>query len=570
MRSKVSETFWRVGALFIIGFVVRLYHLGVPSFWYDEIKTAIRIDHPLWETIGLLGRSEFPPLHYVILNLWVGIWGNSEWALRFPSMIFSSLSVIVIYKLGKELFNKETGLIAASLLVFSPYALNYAQDAKMYALFWFLSSVSFLYFFRIVKGDKRNVNAFYIFATTLCCYTMFTGFLLLTAQSLIFLIFADKTRRRKWFIGQLIVFLFCLPWIIHFLSSRHDFGLEGEQYRAGNYIDLLLRALPSFAGGVFGATGKINCFLFVFLIVYAFSDGIFVTCKSRGPVCASHKSSYFLFYWTVVPLLIYFAFDYFIFPSSLHTRHIGFLHIPLLLVISGQISKFNKPFKSILVAVLITIACAHVHLYFRDNLKYPGEDWRGAIKGLSEKAGNDSVIWSQYTIDFLKYYYKGDMGRVFIMGEGVLELAFSAGKNVMSRGINSIFIIYRKNDVLGIDLDDFQLEGREDIGMFVLAHYRRNKSSVYADASVNLDNTTSANRNIFIWKLEGDVLKVAMRYYFEDGEMFDGECQRSFEFCTGTLFKKDGSAKKVKKMVLHWPESPMPQDISSAQRYIIE
>ena len=154
LKSTVSIEFWVISIIFIMGLLVRLYRLGDPSLDENEIMTTVRINHSLLDTIYLLRHSEFPPLHYGILYLWVLAFGNSEWALRFPSAIFSSLTIIVIYKLGKELFTKDVGLISATLLAFSPFALNYAQNAKMYGLFWFLAGLSFLFSHRH-RGDFK-------------------------------------------------------------------------------------------------------------------------------------------------------------------------------------------------------------------------------------------------------------------------------------------------------------------------------------------------------------------------------------------------------------------------------
>jgi len=57
--------------ILILGFLLRLYHLGVPSLWFDELMTAGRIDYPLIQMVKNLFVSPFPPLYYILMHLWV-------------------------------------------------------------------------------------------------------------------------------------------------------------------------------------------------------------------------------------------------------------------------------------------------------------------------------------------------------------------------------------------------------------------------------------------------------------------------------------------------------------------
>ena len=377
LKSKLSIECWLISVLFIIGLLIRLFHLDGSWLGYDEIFTTIRINHSLFDTIRLLGHSEFPPLHYIILNLWTHVLGHDEWALRFPSAIFSSLTILVVYKLGKELFNKEVGLISVLLLTFSPFALNYAQYAKMYALFWFLAAGSFLFFFRFLKDQKSGSYRLYISASILCCYTMYTGFLLLLTQSVIFLFLGEKTRRQKWFTGQLIVLAFCAPWIIFFLCSRHHFFILDSSSAAFDYVAFFERSFLFMTGscpdnlmGVTGSYwgGELNCFLYVFLILFLLIKAFSYNKRKIGFYFSVEQ--YCLLMWIIIPTLIYFVFDCFFVHVKLGVRYIGFLQVPLILLVSSQINHLYVLIRGILVSLIVVIALSNICLYFRDNAGY--------------------------------------------------------------------------------------------------------------------------------------------------------------------------------------------------------
>lgn len=380
LRSKISIESWLISVLFIMGLLIRLYRLGDSSFVDDEIFTAIRINHSLLDTIGLLRHGAFPPLHYIILNLWARAFGNGEWALRFPSAIFSGLTIIVIYKLGAELFSKGVGLISAALLVFSPFALEYAQDAKMYALFWFITAVSFLFFFRFVRDQRGSPYRFYIIASILCCYTMYIGFLLLLTQSIIFLFIGGKTRWKKWFTGQLIIVSFCIPWLIYFLCAKHEFpglGLPGDAFDYFMFFEnAFLLIIGSCRDSLIGTSGvdllgRVNCFLYVFLMTFFLIDSATISYKNKKKGLPLATNCHGLFIWITIPTFFYFMLNYFFIHADLCPRYIGFLQVPIILLVSSQMDAFPGVIKKILVGVLVVIAMSNIYLYFRDYVKYP-------------------------------------------------------------------------------------------------------------------------------------------------------------------------------------------------------
>ncbi len=82
-------------------------------------------------------------------QLAVGILLGEYWVIN---AFFAALTVAVTYRLGREIFNPETGLIAAALFAFSPMALllNATLMSHTSALFW---TTLFLYaYWRIERG----------------------------------------------------------------------------------------------------------------------------------------------------------------------------------------------------------------------------------------------------------------------------------------------------------------------------------------------------------------------------------------------------------------------------------
>jgi 4-amino-4-deoxy-L-arabinose transferase-like glycosyltransferase len=129
--------------LTLIGGVLRRYHLGQQSLWFDEADLVMRAREPLGSLLGnFVQPGENGPLYTLGLAVWMKALGTSEIAVRLPSAIAGTLAIPAMYGLGRELRGPRLGVIAAALLTISPYAHWYAQDAKMYSLVVLLTIVA--------------------------------------------------------------------------------------------------------------------------------------------------------------------------------------------------------------------------------------------------------------------------------------------------------------------------------------------------------------------------------------------------------------------------------------------
>ncbi|NJK79249.1 MAG: DUF2723 domain-containing protein [Chloroflexaceae bacterium] len=135
---------WLFLALLLgLALLVRLYRLDAQSLWLDEGSTW-RIIQASWRTLfdDLQSQAAAYPLYHLLLKGWVALADDSEWALRLPSALAGALAVLALYATAHELQhhlpterqNRAFPLAAAVLLAFAPFALWYAQEAKVYSL----------------------------------------------------------------------------------------------------------------------------------------------------------------------------------------------------------------------------------------------------------------------------------------------------------------------------------------------------------------------------------------------------------------------------------------------------
>lgn len=134
------------------------------SLWGDEGWAANLAIKSIPSIISIVSRDTSPPLYYLFLHTWMKLFGTSEVAIRALSFSFFLGTVFIVYLIGKQLWNKKTGLIAALLTLTNPFLFSYGFEGRMYSLLALTSTLS-IYF--LVKKAKIP----FVIAATAALYT---------------------------------------------------------------------------------------------------------------------------------------------------------------------------------------------------------------------------------------------------------------------------------------------------------------------------------------------------------------------------------------------------------------
>jgi len=104
----------RLAAIILLATALRLYGIGVESFWYDESWSAWLIDGTPKDTIDRLATQDaHPPLYYLLLGAWSKVAGTNEAGLRTFSALLGVLSVMWLYRLVRRLVSERAADAAA-------------------------------------------------------------------------------------------------------------------------------------------------------------------------------------------------------------------------------------------------------------------------------------------------------------------------------------------------------------------------------------------------------------------------------------------------------------------------
>jgi len=207
--------------ILIVATFLRFFKIDYQSLWMDEIYTmnVASSKHSFSQIIFEVNlRESYPYFYFFIMNLLFTVFGDFSIVARIPSAICGILAILMIYKLGKELYSKNVGLIAATLLTLNRYELYYSQEARAYTFYLLGLLISYYYFIKFIKESNKRNLWLYAISTGLMLNTNFFSVLNVLSQG-IFMVFVlmslDKEERiaflKKVLIIAGIVLLFFIP-----------------------------------------------------------------------------------------------------------------------------------------------------------------------------------------------------------------------------------------------------------------------------------------------------------------------------------------------------------------------
>ena len=178
--------------------VSRLYHLGARVMSHDE---SLHV-YFSWLLYRGQGYQHTPmmhgPLQFHLIALSYFLFGDNDFTARLPHALASILTVVMLWKWRRYLGRAGT-LIAAGLMLISPYMLYYGRYARNEALVGLYAVLMLWAILRYLESGQDRHLLLLTVVSALHFSTKETAFIY-TAQALIFLgvLLLDEVLRRPW------------------------------------------------------------------------------------------------------------------------------------------------------------------------------------------------------------------------------------------------------------------------------------------------------------------------------------------------------------------------------------
>lgn len=209
--------------IILLAATLRLYKLASvpPSLYWDEaslgynaysiLKTAHDEHGKFLPLTNFAAFGDYKPPGYIYAAVpSIAVFGLTEFAIRFPSAFFGTLTVLLTYLLAKKLFEKEKiALLAALFLAISPWHLQFSRGAFEANLGLFLSTLGIYLFVKFAKDNKywifTSLLSFLAAMYTFTGQRLFVPFILLV----LFIQFKNTVAKNlKVVVPALIIFAF--------------------------------------------------------------------------------------------------------------------------------------------------------------------------------------------------------------------------------------------------------------------------------------------------------------------------------------------------------------------------
>lgn len=217
MSSTLQKNFPLFRTLYILGLLVVVAVMlfaaaNQKSFWEDEAFSALFAQRDPSELLQGLSWDVHPPLYLFIAGQWGRLFGFDELGLRSFSILCTLAALLLTYKLGRDLFNERLGLVAITLLAFTPLLVMYGHSARYYALSLVLALLAAWSAYRFERPRQALFLGLYILSGTAFLYLLFAAAVVLAACNLWWLarwIFGkhDQIASGKRSIGGLVLWL---------------------------------------------------------------------------------------------------------------------------------------------------------------------------------------------------------------------------------------------------------------------------------------------------------------------------------------------------------------------------
>jgi len=334
------------------------------SLSIDELVSAWSIQgsvEQLFERV--LGIQNQSPLYFLLLKAWSFFFSSTEQSLRLFSLLVILLTAFGVFLTARELFNRDTGLLASFFFLTLPETVNAGTIARSYciALVFFVYALHF--FIRWLRA-ARPLN---LLLASSCFALSVYGHFFFAAAGLVFLFSFVFLERNA---GATLVNILCAASLIAVLLIPVERQIMGI---VGRHEILSFAPKPGLGDLFFCVLPLSHCFL---LAVGFLSAGFSRPRPEIDRKAISPEKIRFLFSWWLLPPLIVAVVSRGSSLSVLVPRYLSFASIGFSILLACVVSRF-RPRQS---AAYFLVGFTSLLFLIQFAIHPVDEDWRASVE----------------------------------------------------------------------------------------------------------------------------------------------------------------------------------------------
>jgi len=377
----------------ILGFTLRLYEIKKNNLWFDELLSNIytyqfTTSRAQWHGISkisyfsnVIGGETHSILYNLLVYIYSFFFGGWE-SVRYLSLFFSMLSLIIFYRLSRLFLNQKESICALIIMAFNPFQIWYAQEARAFALSGFLAISMIYLYIKALRTNKLSYWIYFSIAGIANVYSNYHSFFLIIVSGLILLLKENRKFIKKWllsFFAIIASFLPLLPvFMKQFYSVKNDFWIRPPT----------LSSLPLTFGvlslGYSATLNQLNIGIVLFIALFIYGVYAHYRCYKNYTITIL---SFFL-----LPILLIYIWSKIIMPIYLDRKFIIFSPFYYLLLSKGIISIRNRIFKASIVICVAFLILFSLFNYYQRGLIISRPDGKDFYPGVHFKKNYSDLI----------------------------------------------------------------------------------------------------------------------------------------------------------------------------------
>jgi 4-amino-4-deoxy-L-arabinose transferase-like glycosyltransferase len=401
-----------IAAILLLALGLRIWGLNAP-LWYDEIQTVDTHLRLSWAEM----YQRYELNHHFLFNfqakLAVELFGEQNWAIRLPALVFGVGSIWAVWVLARDLSHSKFAHIAALLLALSYHHIWFSQNARGYTEMAFWGTLGTVLFLRGLSHGGRNVWLGYAVTLAAAVFTHLTGAFIFAAHGLVWLFLLITSRGtpfampfRAFVLGAVLTiaaYYPLLPSLLETVGSVSGTSAKDVMQEYQNPVWTIIEGVRT----AIGTTGVLSLALAGIMLVLLLTGGAYT-----GWVFVAILLAHIAL--TIVALLVL---GMRIWPRFFFAD----IGLALILIVPG-VAFFSdliaRPFKRILeqkrffqlaVVLMVILSCA---LAWR-NYTAPKQNLQGAVEYVAEiRRAGEPVYAITYSADLLNRHFGTDYIRL--------------------------------------------------------------------------------------------------------------------------------------------------------------
>jgi hypothetical protein len=201
-----------LGLVLLAGFALRAFRLDYQSLWWDETYS---VDVASKGLHAITHQARADPLpHFLLLWAWIKAAGQSEYAVRYLSLLMGMLALPLLYRLARLVASEAAALFAMAMIAISGLAVYYSQETRLHMLGLLLILATAYVLLLALYTQSRAVWAGYGALAAVALFSHYYAALALLGLNLPLAFSVQARKQSGWWLANGVAILSFVPWAI--------------------------------------------------------------------------------------------------------------------------------------------------------------------------------------------------------------------------------------------------------------------------------------------------------------------------------------------------------------------